>query len=287
MIRRLLLFLFLVVVCLLAVPNGPPLAQTPATVVAPTLLTHDQMPTVEEFAHLAKTNPMAMLNASMSRYRADVRGYTCTMEKSESVKGGDFTTEIVDVSFRDDPFAVVMQWRGKRGYVDPIATLYAKGENGGNVKVRTRLTDADTDPIGIIAQQTSRFSIQDFGIYRGTLRTYTVWKRAADQGKLKYEYVETKPIPQLNDRVCHVVRRTCDPPEVDNFTLTDTEIRSAAKFPKEAIGRVTLMFDSMTFLQVGSKIDRPDGKPLAEYYFRDLKMNPTFGPDQFKKIPAR
>lgn len=281
MILRLFFMLGVLAICLAASPMAPPPTRT-AAAVAPELLTGDQMPTAEQFAKLARTDPLKMLNASLSRYRVDVKGYFCTMEKRESVKGGAFTTEIVDIAFRDDPFAVVMKWRGKRGFVDPVATLYAKGENGGNVKVRTPLTNADTDPVGMIAQQTSRFSIQDFGIYRGTLRTYTVWKRAADRGTLKFEFVETKSIPELNGRVCHVVRRTCDPPEVDNFTLSDTIIRTADKFPKEAIGTVTLMFDAETFLQVGSDIRRPDGSPLAAYYFRDLRMNPAFDRDQFK-----
>lgn len=278
---RLFFMLGPIAMCLAAYPIAtPPIG--PLAVVGPTLLAGDKLPTPAEFAELAKTDPLRMLNASLSRYRVDVKGYFCTMEKRESVKGGVFTTEIVDIAFRDDPFAVVMKWRGARGLTDPLATLYAKGENNGNVKVRLRWSTTDTDPTGFIAQQTSRFSIQDFGIYRGTLRTYTVWKRAADRGGLKYQYIETKPIPELNGRVCHVVRRTCDPPEVDNFTIGDTEIRSPEKFPKEAIGQVTLMFDAETFLQVGSDIRRPDGSPLAAYYFRDLKTNPAFAADQFK-----
>ncbi len=273
------LFLGTVVVCLAAAPNGPPLAQTPAGVVVPTLLTRNELPAPEQFAELAKTDALGMLNASMSRYRNDVRGYTCTMLKQERVKGTLGPKEVIEVAFRDEPFAVFLKWTEGAGLAS--ATLFAQGENKGNLKAKSFVGVTDSDPNGFMPRQSSRFSILDFGIYRGTLRTYAAWKRAQDRGTLKVEYLGTKPIPELNGRVCHVLRRTCEPTEVDNFSMTDTDVKSPDKYPKEAIRTATIMLDAETFLHVGSDIRGPNDVLLAAYYFRDLHMNPRFDREQF------
>lgn len=266
-------------ICLAAAPVGPQAVRTTDTAVAPTLTECQKLPSPGEFAELAKTDPLAMLNASMSRYRCEVRGYTCTMQKQESIRGSLGPVEIIDIAFRDDPFAVVMKWKEGAGLAS--ATLYAKGENNGQLKAKSLLGIQDSDTNGFLARRSSRFSIQDFGIYRGTLRTYTVWKRAHETGRLKTEYLGTKPVPELNGRVCHHIRRTVDPPEVDNFSLAETEVKSPAKFPKDTIGQVTIMVDVETWLHLGSDIRHPDGSLIAGYYFRDLQVNPKFDRGQF------
>jgi hypothetical protein len=279
MLFRLLLKLGVLAVCLVVLPLGPPVRTSAPATPAPALAKCGDLPTPERFVELAKTDPLAMLNASMSRYRCEVKGYVCTMHKQERVKGTLGPVEIIRIAFRDDPFAVLMTWQEGAGLA--TATLYAKGENKGNLKAKTPLGVSDSDPNGFFARNSSRFSIQDFGIYRGTLRTYTVWKRAADAGRLKTEYLGTKPVPELSGRVCHMIRRTVDPPEVDNFSMADTDLRTPEKFPKEAIGQVTIMIDAETWLHVGSDIRHPDGSLIAAYYFRDLEMNPTFDRGQF------
>lgn len=275
---RLLLLPAALALCLTAVPVGPPKARSVA-VTGPALIECQKLPTAAEFAELAKTDAVAMLNASMSRYRCEVRGYTCVMQKQERVRGTLGPVEIIDIAFRDDPFAVVMKWKQGAGLAS--ATLYAKGENNGQLLAKTFLGVTPSDPNGSLAQRSSRFSILDFGIHRGALRTYTIWKRAKDAGRLKTEYLGTKPVPELKGRVCHLVRRTVDPIEVDNFSMADTEVRSPEKFPKDAIGQVTIMIDVETWLHLGSDIRHPDGSLIAGYYFRDVKLNPTFDREQF------
>lgn len=268
-----------IALCLAAVPVAPPRTNSTIPTAIPKFTDCQKLPSPEEFATLAKTDVLAMLNASMSRYKCEVRGYACTMQKQERVKGSPGKLEIIDIAFRDDPFAVVMKWKEGAGLA--TATLYAKGDNNGQLKARTLLGLQDSDPNGFLARQSSRFSILDFGIYRGTLRTYTIWKRARDNGTLKVEYLGTKPVKELNDRVCHLIRRTVDPTEVDNFSMADTEVRSPATYPKEAIGQVTIMVDVETWLHLGSDIRHPDGSLIAGYYFRDLKLNPKFDREQF------
>ncbi|MBL8864523.1 MAG: DUF1571 domain-containing protein, partial [Planctomycetia bacterium] len=276
---RLLLIPIAIALCLAAVPLGPP--RPPRTVTAgPALTECEKLPTAAQFAGLARTDPLAMLNASMSRYRCEVRGYTCVMHKQERVGGSLGKPEVIDVAFRDDPFAVVMKWKQGAGLAN--ATLYAKGENNGQLLAKSFIgLVTPSDPGGALARRSSRFSITDFGIYRGTLRTYAIWKRAQDNGTLKTEYLGTKPVPELNGRICHWIRRTVDPPEVDNFSLDETEIRSPERYPKDAIGQVTIFVDVETWLHLGSDIRHPDGSLIASYYFRDVVLNPKFDREQF------
>lgn len=275
-----------IAICLATVPVAPPSIALNRTNPEPELTECEKLPDANAFDQLARTDALAMLNASMSRYRCQVRGYHCILLKQERVKGTLGPVEVIDVNFRDDPFAVVMKWVQGAGLVK--ATLYAKGENNGKLKARTLIGIQDSDPTGFIARQTSRFSILDFGIYRGTLRTYAIWKRAHDRGHLNIEYLGKKPVPELNGRVCHWIRRTVDPVEVDNFSLEETETRSPVRYPQEAIGKVTIMIDVETWLHLGSDIRHPDGSLIASYYFRDLKLNPKqdreeFMPDVLKK----
>jgi Protein of unknown function (DUF1571) len=279
MTLRILLLPVAVALCFAAAPLGPP--RPPKAIAAgPTLTDCEKLPTAGEFAALARTDALAMLNASMSRYRCEVKGYTCVMQKQERVGGSLGKVEIIDVAFRDDPFAVVMKWRQGAGLAN--ATLYAKGENNGQLLAKSFIgLVTPSDPGGALARRSSRFTILDFGIHRGALRTHTIWKAASDRGTLKTEYLGTKPVPELNGRLCHWIRRTVDPPEVDNFSMADGEVRSPARSPKDAIGQVTIMIDVETWLHLGSDIRHPDGSLIASYYFRDVKLNPKFDREQF------
>ena len=279
---RLILFVFVIAICLAVAPVGRPTVQTfiATPLPVPTILTCDALPSNEQFAILARTDPIAMMQASLSRYSCEIRGYTCTMQKQERLGGKLGLEEVIRVAFRDDPFAVLMKW--ERGAGLATATLYARGENNGKMKVRSFIgLNTDTDPTGRMARQSSRFAITDSGIYRGTLRSHRVWSASRDRGELKVAFAGTKTVLACGNRLCHVIVRTCDNPEIDNFSLDEPDLRKVTDFPLEALGKVTLMYDAETWLQVGTEIQRPDGSLLATYYFRDIVLNPTFDPQQF------
>jgi len=81
-----------------------------------------------------------------------------------------------------------MHW--EQGGGSAKATLYIRGENGGRMKVKTKfLLTTDTDPNGMIPKSSSRYSIEDAGIYNGMLRTHRAWKASRDAGTLSVEYL--------------------------------------------------------------------------------------------------
>jgi hypothetical protein len=241
------------------------------------------LPTNEEFAALLRTDPVRAFEACLQRYRNEIRGYTCTMEKRERIAGVLQPAEVVAVAFRDDPFSVFMKWDGVPRYRFPYCSLYVRGENGGKTKarVRTRLgtlvmdTETDSDS----SRAAARYSVEDFGFYRTTLRTHRAWTAVRAAGRLRPEFVGTRPVPVCGGRVCHVVRRPCDPPEVDAFSLDAPDRRPPG--PAEAFAAVTLMFDAETWLQLGSVQTDAAGGLVGSYYFRDVVLNPAFAPDQF------
>ena len=79
------------------------------------------------------------------------------------------------------------------------------------------------------------------------------------------EYLGIQTIKELNGRSCFVLRRTSDQPEGDGYT------------------EVTGMFDTENWMQIGAIAKKPDGSLMGEYYFRDVKVNPEFKPEQFTK----
>ena len=56
--------------------------------------------------------------------------------------------------------------------------------------------------------------------------------------------------------------------------------------PQDAFSSVKVMIDAETWLQLGSELRRADGELVGMYYFRDVELNPTFGPDQFNPKAA-
>jgi hypothetical protein len=174
-----------------------------------------------------------------------------------------------------------MAWRGNIGLGKPVRSLYVRGENEGLIKVKTRFLTLNFKPDGKESRDAARYSIEDFGFYFTTLRTHRAWKTARDAGRFHYEFLETRPVTECGGRVCHVIRRTCDPPEVDTFSLAEKGTIDPATHPKEAFGSVVLMFDAETWLQVGTEQKDAKGELVGAYYFRDIKLNPKFDRDQF------
>ena len=92
------------------------------------------------------------------------------------------------------------------------------------------------------------------------------WKKARDARALHVEYEGVHRVPELGDRTCYKLHRTrFAQPEDDGVT------------------DLTLYIDTETLLQVGSVLKGPDGELVAQYFFRDIRLNPTFDPNQFTR----
>ncbi|HJZ59755.1 MAG TPA: hypothetical protein VKE74_32735 [Gemmataceae bacterium] len=275
--------------------EGPPLSNVEYTP------SDEPLPPADEFEHLAKTDPVAMLARCLDRYQREVKGgFTATLEKAELVLGKPHPTGIIRIAARDE-FAdhpglrpqVRMVWTS--GFPkDPIlgfeihATLLSEKPDGAYEIVTWRPSAVRKQMAvavnGAEARGQSRYCMRDAGIYRGTLRTYEVWKARQAAGQLKTEYLGKRPEEKVGGRVCHVVRRTCPRPEVDAFEVGGQPSADPKEIDRDGFTEVTIMIDAERWLQVGIVIKRTDVTPerlIGEYYFRDVELNPTFRADTF------
>jgi hypothetical protein len=227
-------------------------------------------PSSDELVRLARTDPTAFLQASLAQYDRDVKGYLCTLQKQERLEGKLHRSEVIDVAFREKPFAVRLGWREGMGLAQ--AVLYAKGENNDKLVVRpTGLAAAlvglvERDPDGKEARQSGRYPLTQFGIRLGTERTLAAWEKARKDGTLHVEYLGTKSIYEAGNRVCYVLRRT-----------------RYASPEEEGVRELTAYFDQESLLQVGTVLKGPENRIMGSYFFRDVKLNPKFDPTTFTR----
>lgn len=270
-------------------PAAPGTAATP-------LPSSGVLPTQDEFDALARTRPVAMLEAAHRRAEKELKGYRAVMVKQERMGGKLFDPETISVACRIEPFAVMMKWTaGFRVMVSEVkATRYDAGAKSPLLVYRPKaiFKELAADPRGGDAQQSSRVGIEEFGVSHAVRRTWQAWADADKRGELTTEYLGVKSHADAGNRPCHVVRRTCREPQIDPFVAgTPTEpgtqpVKVTDANRADAFDTVTVWIDRETWEQVGTEQHR--GKELvARYFFRITDRNPTFDKDEFSPAALR
>lgn len=227
------------------------------------------LPTQDEMSRLAKSDPVAFLQAALNRYhRENVHGYTMTMHKQESIGGRLNPQEVIEVSYRAKPHSVFFKWQ--EGARSAERVLYVEGQNDDKLLARpsgavARLVAGDVvsrDVTGAEAKQSSRNTLDEFGLKNNLQRTIRAWKAARDSRSLTYEYLGIQKVKELNDRPAWVLHRT-------------------NKAVEEGFKESWIYFDTDSWLLTGIVQKDENGKPVASYWFRDIRLNPEFGKDQF------
>jgi hypothetical protein len=220
-----------------------------------------------------------VLENCLRRYQREVNGYTCTFQKQERLGKKLHPSEIIAATFRQDPHSVLFRWKEGARLAD--AALYVEGENkqkdkNGKEKsfmqahpagIAGRLVKSvDRDPDDEDAKQSGRYSLPEFGLERGTQNTLAAWKDAHNKGELHIEYLGETKLKEAGDRTCYKLRRS-----------------KYAKPEEDGITELTIYIDKETWLQVGSVLKGENDQYIAQYYFRDIKLNPEFTEQTFKK----
>ena len=225
---------------------------------------------INSIEDLARKAPVELLRQCMLRYdNMNLIGYSCKFMMHETVKGREKKPELIECWFKEKPFSVFMHWREGAG--DACASLYVYGENNNQMVARPagplarRIFDTkDVAPDSELARKSARYTITEFGMRCGTDRTYRAWKALHEKGvTLQVEYLGKQPIPELDGRICHIVKRICNTPEEEGMT------------------DVTVYIDAETWFQTGSVLMAGD-KLIGKYFFKDIVLNPTFDANQFK-----
>lgn len=226
-----------------------------------------ELPTNEEMERLAKTDPVRFLNNVLRRYNREVQGYSLTMSKQERMAGELKKKEVLAVHFRDEPHSVFLDWKQNAGLAQRV--VFVEGQNNGNMLVKTATAISfivQRNPEGAEARKTARYTLRQFGIKKGTMRTKASWEKAAKDNALHVEYLGKRKIREAGGQECWVLKRTkFKEPERDGMT------------------EMTIFVSTKDWLQVGSILKDKDNKLIAEYYFWDIKLNPKFADDQFTR----
>jgi hypothetical protein len=255
--------------CLLCTSDSSSTAAPPVATFRDVADSGRPLPSDEEMEERAKNDPIAFMRACILRYDREVQGYTTTLRKQERHEGQLQRSEVIDVSFRENPFSVLLRWKegGKRA----AAVLYVKGQNRDQLLVQPAGVFAFAgivarDPKGDDAKQAGRYPLTEFGIKIGMQRTLSSWENAIKDNALHVQYKGVSKIKELGDRPCWILKRTrYAAPEVDGIT------------------EATFYIDKDSWLQVGSILKGEEGKLIGEYFFRDVKINPQFANDVFTR----
>jgi hypothetical protein len=220
------------------------------------------------FAELPGKDPIAFLEKCLDNYDRIVKtGYTVVLRKQERIGGEMQPLERIEVWFKDEPHSVFFKWL--EGQRKALRVLYVQGENQDRmlalptiriVGVVTRELDSPD------AKASGRYSIAEFGLKKAMQRVVYHWKKAREAKALHVEYEGVHRVPELGDRTCYKLHRT-----------------RFARPEDDGVTDLTLYIDTETLLQVGSILKGPDGELVAQYFFRDIRLNPTFNPNQFTR----
>jgi hypothetical protein len=160
-----------------------------------------------------------------------------------------------------------MEWR--RGHRLARKSLYVDGAHDNKIVVqlagwRSFVGQVTCPPDDRDAKANSRYPINEFGMAVGSRRTLAAWKAARERGELRVTAQGIRKIPELDDRECLVVHRT-DVPGRDPDGIVDS----------------TYLYDTETWLQVGTILLDEKGQLVGRYHFRAVEVNPTFDEKTF------
>ncbi len=236
------------------------------------------LPSAEQMDRLSKDDPIAFLQYCLRRHVRDVKGYTLTMYKQERVDGTLEGKELIDVSVREEPHSVLMIW--KKGARKAARALYVAGENKDEGTGRSfiivkpagiagRLVKSVTrDPKGGEASKSGRYPMSEFGLKMALERTLDAWKEAGKD--LHVKCLGRQKVKELDGRECWVfLRDQYKAPELGKNPLVQTEQLAYV--------------DVETWIMTGTTLKAEKGELIAEYWFRDIRLNPQFDKDVFTK----
>ena len=240
-----------------------------------TILANDGPPNASDMTNLARQDPFAFLQNCMKLYDKNVRGYQVILQKQERLQGKLQNREIIEVAFREQPYSVSMRWLEGARKADRV--VFVAGENEGMmlahpagvagklVKVVKRKVDSDE------ARQSGRYTLDQFGFKKSLQRILSSMQAAKQKDALHLQFLGETKVFECDQRICFKLKRTYEAPDADG-----TE-------------DLTLYVDRENFLPVGivvrGKMDAATGNRelLGEYFFRDLRLNPQFSPQQFNE----
>jgi len=280
--RRLLILSALVVVLIYHwQASSPPVARfnpmPPARAAAADAF--DDVAQENSFESLLRTDPVGALVDAREAHLRNVRDYTCTFVKQESLPKGMSAEQVISVKFREAPFTVMMHWVRNEDMAKRV--IYQAGRWIDSRARPDEREQAVCQP-GVIAQlflksikqptrgararQTSRRFIDEFGFIKALDIFLESSKLAQSRNELTMEFLGES---QFDGRPTWVIRRFLP------YTGPD------CPYPD---GTVLLHLDQewRVFTAIYSYADRESKQLLGRYEYRSVKMNPGLAQSEFE-----
>jgi hypothetical protein len=219
------------------------------------------------------------LEACLKRYQETVKGYTLTFRKRERTGGTLHPWETIEACYTEQPHRAFFDWQ--EGARKAMKALYVEGENknaSGKSQIvalpappLTGFGPVSTDTDSADSKKSGRYPLSQFGLKQATQRVVEAWKAADEAKTLHVDFKGTCKLPEAGGQVCYEFHRhSVDRPEGE-----------------DGVTEVTIYIDCETLFQVGSIVKGKDGELLGEYYFKNIRLNPEFKPDQFTRAALK
>jgi hypothetical protein len=225
---------------------------------------------------LAQTDPVAFLERCLACCRREAQAYRLTWQRLERFEGRLKPREVIEVSFRESPYSLLLRWREGAGKAERV--LFVKGENNNKLLVRPNdpfvrqlMGDVmELDPDGPEVRQAARIPLTQFGFCHQLERELDKWKPAREQSQLAVRYLGEGRHPETDNQPCYHF----------HWVLADwAQIEPVENGARER----TYYFDKATGVMVGKIEHGADGEVVHQNLLRDIVFNPDFGPGHFAR----
>ena len=210
---------------------------------------------LDRLIKLAKTDPIELLEWSMSLYTKNVKDYSAVLHKQERIDGELRKPQDIEFWFKEKPYSLYMQWVNNPGAIDRL--LYIEGLNDGHMLVHPTgafswLKSVKRKPKCPQALETSLRTADEFGFYRAMRSLHKTFSEAGKKQKYKIKYL--------------------GPAKVYGRQSVGMEVTIPRKNNESGL-RMFIFFDTEHILPIKYECYNEKGKLKSKYAFSKLKIN--------------
>jgi hypothetical protein len=233
----------------------------------PTVAAEPQMVPGQQQQEVPLDQPLRMIADARQQY-TQIRDYTCTLITQERVKGQLLPEQIIQLSFRKDPFSVYMKWLAPKDKTSQ-EVAYVNGKNNNKMRVHTAIGWLDIAVNSPKVMENSRHYITETGIGNLIERCETGWQNERYMNKNKVQIAEY----EYNKRRCIRVETTHTDKDARFYCY-----RSVTYFDKET--KLPIRMECYDWPRPGGP---QDGELLECFSYIDIRFNVNLPDATFNK----
>ena len=204
---------------------------------------------------LCETDHIALLTWALQNYESRIQDYRLTLNTQERIGGKLLPEQQIRVSFKEQPFSVLMQWQENPQRIDKL--LYVEGQNGGKMIVHPSgmlgfIKSVRRSPLDEDVRKSSLRTPDQFGFKRSMQSMLAVYQDAARKNDLQTRCLGDSVV---DGRPCVILERLLP-----------------AK-PEYPFARLVIDFDTGYLLPARVTAYDWQGNLISRYTFTNLEFN--------------